>query len=243
MPDMDAYIDPNFEMKSPKTDLISAAFAKAQAKGINAVLNCVNPHFKSRYADLGSIREATRPYSDEGISFTFLIDGRWIILRAELKEQFYQSRWPIAPGTLQAVGSQLTYLRRYLWAAMCAITADEDDDAEVAEASADVPRETKQRTAYSARKDKVWIALKKEMDEVSTEHGLRVWGLANAERIQAMPDSWRVHFREAYEMRLTELREGVTEEGKSKPAPQGEELKEKLKQSVEEEDGSGDKEA
>ena len=40
---------------------LAAALAKAQAGMKNAVLNKVNPHYRSKYADLAGIRDAVIP--------------------------------------------------------------------------------------------------------------------------------------------------------------------------------------
>src|SRR5262252_435306 len=47
---------------APKnTNPLATALAKAQGEMPNAIFNRINPHFKSRYADLAAIREATTP--------------------------------------------------------------------------------------------------------------------------------------------------------------------------------------
>ena len=47
--------------EQPVLDKLATALAKAQSAMGNAVLNKMNPHFKSKYADLASVREATLP--------------------------------------------------------------------------------------------------------------------------------------------------------------------------------------
>ncbi len=49
------------KISESRTDKIAAALAKAQSEMSNAPMNRVNPHFKSKYADLASIRDAVIP--------------------------------------------------------------------------------------------------------------------------------------------------------------------------------------
>jgi hypothetical protein len=54
---------------SEQINELATALAKAQAEMKNAKLNKVNPHFKSRYADLAEIRDTVTPsLSKNGIA-------------------------------------------------------------------------------------------------------------------------------------------------------------------------------
>jgi len=222
---------PGFVFCSEATDQIDAALCKAQAEMPNAILNKVNPHFRSAYADLSSIREASLPsLTKHGVNLVqVVVDGRWLITRLAHKGQFYQSSWPLTAGSPQAIGSQLTYFRRYSWATMSGVAADEDDDAEVAEASKNVPRATEKQSAHKAHKNQAFETLKAEMRQVKDPHALKIWGHANQERIHALPNSWIVHFREEYDRYMTEIVEGVTEEGKRLPESEQDPIPEEKK--------------
>lgn len=115
--------------------------AKAQGTMAGAAKDSKNPHFNSKYADLASIVDACRealaangvavfqsPSADANLikMKTLLVhgSGEWI----ESDELTVQAR-DAAP---QAVGSCLTYLRRYQLASMVGV-APADDDAEAAE--------------------------------------------------------------------------------------------------------------
>lgn len=114
-----------------------ASLAKAQATIENASKNSLNPHFKSRYADLAEVLNAVRePLSNNGLSVIQTVDeieGRIYLLTtlAHLSGQFITSRMPLilSKNDCQGLGSALTYCRRYSIAAICGI-AQEDDDAE-----------------------------------------------------------------------------------------------------------------
>jgi hypothetical protein len=120
----------------------AAALAKAQGEMDNASLNKVNPHFKSKYADLAGIRNATIPaLSKNGIAVvqTTEMEADFLFVKTRLVHvsgQWIESEYPIplAVDKPQIMGSALTYARRYNLAAICGIAAEEDDDANAAAA-------------------------------------------------------------------------------------------------------------
>lgn len=120
---------------------LAPALIKAQAKLKNAKLNKVNPHFKSRYADLAEIRDTVNPVlTDNGLAViqftTFDLDGFALVTRLLHESgEYIDSTYPL-PGNVdkpQQMGSAITYARRYMLAAMCGITAEEDDDGNAAQ--------------------------------------------------------------------------------------------------------------
>ncbi len=123
---------------SEQINEIAAALAKAQATMKNATLNKVNPHFKSKYADLAGIRDAVIPaLTANGIAVVQTLDAAsegvaYCVLTRLLHTsgQWIESLCPIpsAPD-MQKMGSAITYARRYSLSAICGIAADEDDDA------------------------------------------------------------------------------------------------------------------
>jgi hypothetical protein len=125
----------------PGMSKLAEAMSKAWPELKNATLNKVNPHFKSRYADLPAIIDAVRePLAKHGMSFaqTTHMTGDGLVLRTTLLHssgQSISSEYPL-PMMLdkpQQMGSALTYARRYSLAAICGIAADEDDDANAAQ--------------------------------------------------------------------------------------------------------------
>lgn len=119
---------------------IAAALAKAQGAMKNATLNKVNPHFRSKYADLAGIRDTVVPVlAANGIAVVQTMtdgnDGRVYLLTRLLHTsgQWIESLCPIQfVGDMQKMGSAITYARRYSLSAICGISADEDDDANAA---------------------------------------------------------------------------------------------------------------
>jgi len=118
---------------------LGAALALAQAEMGHAAKDAVNPHFRSKYANLASIIDACRgaltkngiaviqspefDYSSRAVSVTTRLvhsSGQWVEgnIGAE-----------VAKSDPQAIGSAITYLRRYGLAALTSVASDDDDGA------------------------------------------------------------------------------------------------------------------
>ena len=122
---------------------IAAALAKAQAGMKNAALNKVNPHFKSKYADLAGIRDTVIPsLTANGIAVVQTLDNEAVLTRLmHTSGQWIESRCQIPNGgDMQKMGSAITYARRYSLSAICGIAADEDDDANATVEKASGPK-------------------------------------------------------------------------------------------------------
>jgi hypothetical protein len=218
---------------SDEIDQLAAALAQAQSETPNAVTNRVNPHFKNAYADLAAIRDATLPaLTKYGLSIvqtpTLTPDGFMLISRLLHRSgQFIESIYPVAGTTPQARGSELTYARRYTWSALTGVSAEEDDDAEVAEASAKAPRNSASeitregdKQLSKAKSRPLYDTLIKEMRSYKEPRALQTWGLTNSTRIHSMHEEHGRFFRQEYGDYLTALKEGVDETGK----PTGEQI-------------------
>ena len=118
-----------------------AALVAAQGEMDNAALNRTNPHFKAKYADLTSVREATMPaLTKHGLGILqkpTMKDGQFVLISRLVHKSgvvIEECEYPLTTGGKpQQVGSEITYARRYTWAALCGISADEDDDANAAQ--------------------------------------------------------------------------------------------------------------
>ena len=131
---------------------VYAALAAAQAEMPPAVFNKTNPHFKSRYADLASLRAATLPvmgkhglaihqftgFNGEGV---FVLFTRVAHESGQCIEPDGQFPLPNCPDKPQVLGSALTYARRYGWGAALGEASDEDDDANAASDARSLPTE------------------------------------------------------------------------------------------------------
>lgn len=120
---------------------LATALAKAQGEMEGASKDRKNPAFNSKYADLSSVWDAVRePLSKHGLSVVQLPCpapvgevGLVTTLLHESGESISQVFYmPVKDAkNAQAVGSALTYARRYALMAVCGI-APEDDDGNVA---------------------------------------------------------------------------------------------------------------
>jgi len=179
-------------MQSEQINELADALAKAQSEMNNAPLNKTNPHFKSKYADLASIRDAVIPaLSKHGLAlmqYTVNTDAG-LALRTRLAHssgQWIEGEYPL-PVVLdkpQAMGSALTYAKRYGMATMVGISVDEDDDANAAQGA---PKPEKQAPSPAENKAKEIADALRAADNVAAIDAL--WA-DNAKHIEALPPSW-----------------------------------------------------
>ncbi len=139
---------------SDSIDLLAAALAKAQGEMQPASKDSINPHFKSKYADLASAWAAAQgPLSRNGLALAQAFgrgENRDTVIDTRLMHtsgQWIESSLTIyndsqKPMTPQQLGSCITYYRRYSQMAILNIVPDDDDDGNLASASRDpsIPR-------------------------------------------------------------------------------------------------------
>lgn len=137
------------------TPELASAMAKFGAEVSNPDKNAHNPHFRSAYADLGEVLRVVRPtLAKHGLAMVQSVesypdtvkrggeDGGEIVemggdfLRTTLLHEsggFIESIVRVPHGDpgrgslAQAIGSAVTYMRRYQALAICGIAADDDD--------------------------------------------------------------------------------------------------------------------
>jgi hypothetical protein len=115
---------------------IATALAKAQANMGKALKQANNPHFRSKYADLGNVMDACLPALNEaGIALIQPTGedehGRYvetILIHGESGESL-TCRVPliVSKNDMQGYGSAVTYARRYGLMAMAGIAPEDDD--------------------------------------------------------------------------------------------------------------------
>ncbi len=126
---------------SQGVDLVSAALVECQGKLKSAHMDATNPFFKSKYATLGAIIEASRePLYNAGLAVQQNVDliGGLVSVHTIIRHKSGQC---LDGGTMalpigendrnsdaQLAGSLMTYLKRYAWASVLGIYADSDDD-------------------------------------------------------------------------------------------------------------------
>lgn len=205
---------------SDQIDQLATALAAAQAEMRNATLNKINPHFKSKYADLAGIRDTVTPaLAKHGIAVVQGTDttesGIVVVTRLIHKSgQWMESRFPISYDKPQAMGSAYTYARRYSLSAICAISADEDDDANAANASehakpAVMPAVNGKHGASKAANRANYDTFVKAIRNASTVKALGDWYKANVTEIDALPADWLDELRVEYADRKSDLEKAL----------------------------------
>lgn len=156
--------------KSDQINELASALAKAQGAIENAAKDAANPFFKSKYADLASIRDAIRvPFAENGlcvmqpvsvdgskVTVTTILahsSGQWVSsdLSMTAQRQVQGGGWEKI-DTPQAIGSATSYARRYALAAIAAV-ATEDDDGEGTEGREIRISDGQQKRIFALMKD------------------------------------------------------------------------------------------
>jgi hypothetical protein len=141
----------------------------------DAAKDATNPHFKSKYATLASVREAVTPsLTKHGLSVVQLFEPHGfegvciITVLMHSSGEWIQSKLvlPVAKKDPQGMGSAISYGRRYQLAAICGIATDDDDDAN---AAAGKPVEQKTPPAPAAQSSVDVDALVRALDDATNE--------------------------------------------------------------------------
>jgi len=139
MSDQERYEYEVMSQQSAELGELFAALSKAQGQMSGAVKDSSNPFFKSKYADLHHVWEAVRgPLSSNSLTVlqaTNVVNNKLFVVTTigHSSGQWMKSITPVKAmkEDPQAMGSAITYARRYSLAAICGI-AQMDDDAESA---------------------------------------------------------------------------------------------------------------
>lgn len=125
------------QLQKPGIADLAAAYVAATGEIENVVKNASNPHFGSNYADLGAVLDTAKPiFAKHGLALLqcpAMIEGDKITILGILIHTSGQSiqiptQLPIGQKmTAQAVGSCITYGRRYQWAAVAGMAQVDDD--------------------------------------------------------------------------------------------------------------------
>jgi len=123
-------------LQSESVKELNTALAKAQGELFAAKKDSINPHFKSKYADLASVWEACRDaLSSNGLSVTQMpAEFQNNIMTLVTRLSHSSGEWleqtmtcPVGKPDPQGIGSCLTYMRRYALAAVVGVYQDDDD--------------------------------------------------------------------------------------------------------------------
>ena len=150
-------------MATPKKthDSLAAALAAAQGEMSNASKNAKNPHFKSTYADLASLRDAAIPVlAAHGIACIQLCEGDGSSVSITARFMFGSEIMDCGKLTIpivgarnpaQAAGAACTYGRRFSLGAACNLAAEDDDGNSLDGTRAAQPRPSRMDHAGQAR--------------------------------------------------------------------------------------------
>jgi ERF superfamily len=129
-----------------QNELVSAALVAAQGEMEPAIFDSVNPFLKNKYASLGAIIQQSRPVlAKHGLAILQELNstnGSVSVTTTIV----HTSGQRLSGGTLslplgdekgkslaQVAGSLCTYLKRYAWASVCGLYAEEDTDGNATE--------------------------------------------------------------------------------------------------------------
>jgi hypothetical protein len=125
--------------KTVTHDSLAKALVAFQSEMPTVGKDKINPHFKSRYADISSITEDVMPVlAKHGLAFSCQprsADNGYEIVGVLIHESgdTITGALPLFGNDAQKIGSSITYARRYLLCALTGVvTGDEDDDGNMA---------------------------------------------------------------------------------------------------------------
>lgn len=188
--------------KSESIAALAAALATAQGSIQGAIKDSANPFFKSKYADLASVKEAIQiPLSTNKLSYVQVVHSLEHGVGVETVLMHASGEWlsggvvfvPVVKADAQGYGSALTYARRYSLSAITGVAPEDDDGNAAAKAKpAEIKQgEVKPTTVHSPTKI-AWEASSPEQQQFLTETAQPILDLlakgANADAAQLLID-------------------------------------------------------
>jgi len=195
-------------------ETLHGAMALAFGEIEGATKSANNPHFKSKYADLGEVLSAVRPaLSKHGISIMQMTDvtDTGIVLHTRLTHsggQWIEGVYPVSPmGTHQQMGAALTYAKRQALSAIVGVAGEDDTDGEDTKdvdtkgVKPKAPAPTKVITMLSFADSEVALeSMAKELEDCKTKQSLQAWATKwrdikqtlTTEHAKVITDLWTV---------------------------------------------------
>jgi ERF superfamily len=175
-------------MQSDNIAELITAMSKAQGEIRNATKTSLNPHFKSKYADLSEVWEACRePLSRQGLAVLQTMgkdeQGTLCLITtlAHSSGQWIKSIYPLAckdHSNPQAWGSSITYARRYTLSSIVGIAPDEDDDGNKASA---LPEKKSKEPKFIDKTQ--WAELNKLIEQCNKDYQKNIWDYLESQNI------------------------------------------------------------
>ncbi len=213
---------------SEQINEIAAALAKAQGAFQNVSKNRevvvrtkAGATYKFKYATLDAIIEMIRkPLSDNALAFVQSIDKINGSMGVDTRLYHTSGQWMqiFTPMTVdgegnQALGSAVSYAKRYALSSLLGIASEDDDDANASDGNqVEHARDVgnggeRQLTKPQARPE--YEKLVKELQAQPTVVDLEAWGARNKSRLAAMPSDWQMSLKNEYADHKTTLMESV----------------------------------
>jgi hypothetical protein len=227
------------QLQSEQTNDLVSALVKASAEIKTAKKDAENPFFKSKYSDLPSIVDACKSALLKNnlvvTQSTTLVNGVTALVTTlhHTSGQWIRGYYPVTAvkADPQAMGSAITYARRYALSAIVGVVSEDDDDGESAMG----------RSVYSAPK-RNGIEYIEPVSRVTTQGNSEEPIKATATADGAIDwKSVKIHFGKNKDMALGSLtprslswwiREWTPQPFKGKTSPQDEILRSALDQAA-----------
>ena len=172
--------------------------------------------YSYKYADITDVLSAVRPhFAKHGLTILqpTRIDGNALQVATRIVHdvtgQFEESLYPVAAigADHQALGSALTYARRYALCSMIGLAPDEDADGQNAAASGPPRQEPQRPSAHAARKTDMWPRFVEKVRGFTDLDELEVWWASASTQtaVDAMPGTWPEQAHEEYEKQQEKL--------------------------------------
>lgn len=202
---------------SEQINEIATALAKAQGEIAGAVKDSANPFFESSYADLASVWEACRaPLSKNGIAIVQSPSAEGACVTVETMMVHTSGQWvrnslhvSAKDDSPQAIGSAITYLRRYVLQSLAGV-APTEDDGEAAQGRPGQKVHTAPAAVAPPKGYQDWLDDMSAVVDEGTERLEKAWKTSKAEYRQHLtataPKQW-----EAMKARAATIRESVAQ--------------------------------
>ena len=172
---------------------ITKALCKAKLSFKPILKTSTNPFFKSKYAPLENVFDATnKALSDNGIvltQFDEYRDGRVAVttMLSHVSGEWVRGTTELTPvkGTPQDYGSAFTYARRYSAESILGVATEDDDDGN----EASKPQEKKEEKKTQKVATRTFTELEKEMNNLTSMQGLTYWWKQNADKFASEEDA------------------------------------------------------
>lgn len=198
-----------------------AAMAKAQGEIEGAIKGRENPHFRQKYADLGSVWDACRAQlSKNGLAvlqFPDVVTGekgthvrvRTIITHSDGHSEQFDLPMPVTKADAQGIGSAITYARRYALMAAVGIAPEDDDGNAAVEKSQSAANGNATISLPKGKSRELYSELQQDVAAADSVDALEAWYARRKDDVGTLPEDWRNNLRSQYASKLHDLKTGA----------------------------------